>query len=65
MNPGVFYRILAISGPLEIDLFAARHNTQPKNFISWHPDPEAQGTDAFKHNRLTVKRKVSEKCDSG
>ena len=55
LNPGVFNRILAINGPLEIDLFAARHNTQLKKFISWHPDPEAQGTDAFKHNWSTVK----------
>ena len=33
--------------PLTIDLFADRMNTQLQIYISWFPNPFAQGTDAF------------------
>ena len=34
-------------GPLQIDLFANRHNSQLKRYISWKPDPYAEAVDAF------------------
>ena len=34
-------------GPLDVDLFATRHNTQLKSFFSYHPDPAALASDAL------------------
>lgn len=42
----MFQKILQKRGPLNIDLFAARHNTQVPEYFSWHPNPEALATDA-------------------
>ena len=55
LDPVIFQQLQQVSGPLEIDLFAARHNTQLENYFSWHPDPDAQGTDAFKYSWTTLK----------
>ena len=44
---GVFQRINAIWGPLEVDLFASRLSSQLDRFFSWRPDPLAEATDAF------------------
>ena len=43
----IFKQIENCLGPVEIDLFAYRINTQKTKFLSWIPDPEAQGEDAF------------------
>ncbi|CAB3993566.1 reverse transcriptase [Paramuricea clavata] len=47
LNPHVFQTLNTQWGPLEIDLFANRLNTQMKSFVSWFPDPFATATDAF------------------
>ena len=47
LNPKVFHSIDQLWGPLTIDLFADRMNTQLRNYVSWLPDPFAQATDAF------------------
>lgn len=46
----IFREINNIWGPLEIDLFASRTTKQLPRFFSWRPDPQAEGTDAFKHH---------------
>ena len=47
LNPKVFLTLDQLWGPLTIDLFADRMNTQLPNYMSWFPDPFAQATDAF------------------
>ena len=47
LNPKVFHSIDQLWGPLTIDLFADRMNTQLRNYVSWFPDPFSQATDAF------------------
>ena len=47
LNPTVFQALDHLWGPLTIDLFADRMNTQLQSYISWFPDPFAHGTDAF------------------
>ena len=47
LNPKVFQTLDQLWGPLTIDLFADRMNSQLPNFVSWFPDPFAQATDAF------------------
>ena len=47
LNPQVFAALNQIWGPLEIDLFTSRLTRQLPIFVSWKPDPEALGTDAF------------------
>ena len=37
----------AVSVPLILDLFAARHNARLPQYVSWKPDPLALATDAF------------------
>ena len=55
LDPVIFQQLQQVRGPLEIDLFAARHNTQLENYFSWQLDPDAQGTDAFRHSWTTLK----------
>ena len=43
----VFHSIDQLWGPLTIDLFADRMNTQLRNYVSCFLDPFAQATDAF------------------
>ena len=50
LNPLVFKQIHLQMGPLEVDLFASRLTKQLPIFYSWRPDPEAQGTDAFRQD---------------
>ena len=47
LNPKVFQTLDQLWGPLTIDLFENRMNSQLPNFVSWFPDPFAQATDAF------------------
>ena len=47
LNQGVFKQINQRWGPLEMDLFADRLNTQLQQYMSWRPDPQSKGTDAF------------------
>ena len=47
LHPDIFKKIDKLWGPLQIDLFATRVNTQLRDFISWLPDPEAISTNAF------------------
>ena len=47
LNREVFQEIVLLWGRPEIDLFASRINAQVAKFISWLPDPEAHGVDAF------------------
>ena len=47
LNPTVFQVLNHLWGPLTIDLFVDRMNTQLQSYISWFPDPFAHGTDAF------------------
>ena len=50
LNPALFNRLLEIWGPMEVDLFATRCSAQLPKFYSWRPDPDAQGTDAFRQS---------------
>jgi len=45
-----FLMINRLMGPLEIDMFADRLNTQLEQYASWKPDPGAIATDAFTVN---------------
>ena len=47
LNREVFQDLVLLWGRPEIDLFASRLNAQVAKFISWLPDPEAHGVDAF------------------
>lgn len=47
LNKGIFKQINQMWGPLKIDLFADRLNTQLENYMSWRPDPYAMGMDTF------------------
>ena len=47
LNPQMFAAINKLWGPFEIDLFASHLTKQLPKFVSWKPDPEALGTDAF------------------
>ena len=47
LNRRVFHLLQEELGPFALDLFAARHNTQLKKFVSWHLDPEAVAVNAF------------------
>jgi len=47
LNKEVFQMILQTLGPCKTDLFATRLNHQLPAYISWRPDPFAQGTDAL------------------
>ena len=46
----MFKRINSRWGPLDVDLFAARHNTQLQRFFSYHLDPLAESVDAMEEN---------------
>ena len=45
--PQVFNKIIQLTGPLQVDLFASRLTNQLRDYVSWRPDPEAMATDAF------------------
>ncbi len=49
LDRSAFKQIMQAYGPLDIDLFASRLNTQLPRFFSWRPDPEAEKSDAFLH----------------
>ena len=50
LKKNVFQQLNNRWGPFHLDLFASRHNTQLKNYVSWHPDPFAQTVDAFQRH---------------
>ena len=39
----------------DIDLFASKLSKQLSNYVSWHPDPESFGVDAFNLPRTKLK----------
>ena len=47
LDTKVFNKIINMWGPLTIDLFASRTNTQLHRYVSWKPDPYALYIDAF------------------
>ena len=47
LDPNVFKAIDEQFGPVEIDLFATRLNSQCKKYFSWKSDPDAIACDAF------------------
>lgn len=47
LNPYIFGLIQSLLGPFDMDLFASRINFQFQPYVSWAPDPEAWGIDAF------------------
>ena len=47
LNGEIFKKILKRWGPLEVDLFAARHNHQLQRYYSYRPDPGAEAIDAL------------------
>ena len=47
LQPGIFRKIIDISGTPVIDLFACRLNNQLPKYVSWKPDPGACHVDAF------------------
>ena len=50
LNQWLFARINAKWGPLEVDLFAARHNHQLQRYFSYGPDLETEAVDALAQN---------------
>ena len=46
----VYLKIQTKWGKMDVDLFAARHNHQLKNYYSYRPDPGATAVDAFSQN---------------
>jgi hypothetical protein len=55
LNRQLFVKINAKWGPLEVDLFAARHNRQLQRYYSYGPDPEAEAVDALAQNWRNLK----------
>jgi len=51
----VFQKVQGVLGPCLVDLFATRLNHQLPEFISWRPDPFAQGTDVVQVDWKTLK----------
>ena len=47
LHPEVFQELNARWGPLDVDLFAARHNAQLPRFYSYRLDPLAEAVDAL------------------
>lgn len=50
----MFLRIMQILGPCSIDLFASRLDNQLTRYVSWHPDPHAIATDAFRERQYML-----------
>lgn len=50
INKNAFKEITRTFGKFDVDLFATNINAKCKKFISWYPDPEAMGVDAFTYN---------------
>ena len=44
LSPEIFCVLMQRLGPCNIDLLAARHNTQLERFFSFRPDPQAEAT---------------------
>ena len=55
LNQWLFSRINAKWGPLEVDLFAARHNHQLQRYFSYGPDLETEAVDALAQNWRNLK----------
>lgn len=47
LDQEVFHTLHRVWGPFDIDLFAARHNTQLSRYFSFKPDPGAEAVDAL------------------
>ena len=47
LKPSIFQELNQLWGPLEIDMFANRLNTQLETYASWFPGPFAQATYYF------------------
>ena len=47
LNASIFSMLVDFWGEPEIDMFASRTNAQLKNYVAWHPDPEALYIDAY------------------
>jgi len=47
LETSTFQQVVRLLGPVTIDLFADRVNTQMEKYVSWRPDPFAMATDAF------------------
>ena len=47
LNSKLFRMLEQEWGPFDVDLFAARHNTQLPRFFSFRPDPQAEAVDAL------------------
>jgi Reverse transcriptase (RNA-dependent DNA polymerase)/DNA N-6-adenine-methyltransferase (Dam) len=47
LNSYAFHQTVQAFGAPSVDLFASHYNAKCPKFYSWHPDPEATGTNAF------------------
>ncbi|XP_056391888.1 uncharacterized protein LOC130284934 isoform X2 [Hyla sarda] len=47
LNPKIFFKITALWGTLQVDLFATRHNRQVKDFLSLNPADRPLAVDAL------------------
>ena len=47
LDHSVFQKLMSLWGPFDIDLFAARHNSQLSQYFSYRLDPEALAMDAL------------------
>ena len=50
LSPLIFKSLNKVWGPMTLHLFASRHNTQLRRYVSWRPDPFTMVTDAFQTN---------------
>ena len=48
LDRSVFWAVMNLYGPCDVDLFASRLNFQLPQYISWRPDPYALAADAFR-----------------
>ena len=55
LNKDLFNRVHKKWGPLDVDLFAARHNHQLKRDFSYRPDPRAEVIDALAQIWMNLK----------
>lgn len=50
LDENLFQSLTVHFGVPSIDLFASAANSKCSRFLSWHPDPRAEGVDAFTHS---------------
>ncbi len=47
LSTHIFHSLVTLFGTPDIDLFASRTNHKIQQYVSWYPDPDSAGVDAF------------------